>query len=299
MLRILNIDKPVGWTSFDVVRFLRRHFQEKKAGHLGTLDPLASGVLPVFLGKATKLISLFNEQDKVYRATLRFGVRTDTFDAEGQILEERDASQLTEHQVLRWLQTHEGWQEQATPAYSAVKINGVPAYELARRGHTVETKSRRVCLEALRLERFTAPDAEITVHCSKGTYIRALAEQIGQDLGVGAHLIALRRLGCGLTFQIEDAISPDELAQHDSPLIDPARVLQTFPKLQLSPADRGKIAQGQAVRVPSPLPQQTVSLGSTTNDWYQVGDETPEIWALGCLRQDAHGYLFQPNKVLI
>ena len=180
MLRILNIDKPRGWTSFDVIRWARRQFQEKKAGHLGTLDPLATGVLPVFLGKATKLISLFNEQDKVYRATVRFGIRTDTFDAEGQILAERDPSSVNETMVNEWLQRHLGWQDQQTPVHSAVKLQGTPAYRLARRGEAPELPMRRVFLEQLKLERFVSPEVEITVHCSKGTYIRSLAEQLGQ-----------------------------------------------------------------------------------------------------------------------
>ena len=164
MLRILNIDKPRGWTSFDVIRWARRQFQEKKAGHLGTLDPLATGVLPVFLDKATKLISLFNEQDKVYRATVRFGIRTDTFDAEGQILAERDPSSVNETMVNEWLQRHLGWQDQQTPVHSAVKLRGTPAYRLARRGEAPELPMRRVFLEQLKLERFVSPEAEITVH---------------------------------------------------------------------------------------------------------------------------------------
>ena len=297
MLRILNIDKPRGWTSFDVIRWARRQFQEKKAGHLGTLDPLATGVLPVFLDKATKLISLFNEQDKVYRATVRFGIRTDTFDAEGQILAERDPSSVNETMVNEWLQRHLGWQDQQTPVHSAVKLRGTPAYRLARRGEAPELPMRRVFLEQLKLERFVSPEAEITVHCSKGTYIRSLAEQLGQDLRVGAHLSALRRLRCGSRFVIEEAKTPEQLAQEVSPWMDSSKVLSDFPALRLPLEDRERIRQGQNVPL-SLASESAVPNEHTTEAWYQAGDEQ-ELWALGSLHLGERGPCFQPNKVLI
>ena len=297
MLRILNIDKPRGWTSFDVIRWARRQFQEKKAGHLGTLDPLATGVLPVFLDKATKLISLFNEQDKVYRATVRFGIRTDTFDAEGQILAERDPSSVNETMVNEWLQRHLGWQDQQTPVHSAVKLRGTPAYRLARRGEAPELPMRRVFLEQLKLERFVSPEAEITVHCSKGTYIRSLAEQLGQDLCVGAHLSALRRLRCGSRFVIEEAKTPEQLAQEVSPWMDSSKVLSDFPALRLPLEDRERIRQGQNVPL-SLASESAVPNDHTTEAWYQAGDEQ-ELWALGSLHLGERGLCFQPNKVLI
>ena len=297
MLRILNIDKPRGWTSFDVIRWARRQFHEKKAGHLGTLDPLATGVLPVFLGKATKLISLFNEQDKVYRATVRFGIRTDTFDAEGQILAERDPSSVNETMVNEWLQRHLGWQDQQTPVYSAVKLQGTPSYRLARRGEAPELPMRRVFLEQLKLERFVPPEVEITVHCSKGTYIRSLAEQLGQDLCVGAHLSALRRLRCGSRFVIEEAKTPEQLAQEVSPWMDSSKVLSDFPALRLPPEDRERIRQGQNVPL-SLASESAVPNDHTTEACYQAGDEQ-ELWALGSLHLGEQGPCFQPNKVLI
>jgi tRNA pseudouridine55 synthase len=297
VLRILNIDKPRGWTSFDVIRWARRQFQEKKAGHLGTLDPLATGVLPVFLGKATKLISLFNEQDKVYRATVRFGIRTDTFDAEGQILAERDPSSVNETMVNEWLQRHLGWQDQQTPVHSAVKLQGTPAYRLARRGEAPELPTRRVFLEQLKLECFVLPEAEITVHCSKGTYIRSLAEQLGQDLRVGAHLSALRRLRCGSRFVIEEAKTPEQLAQEVNPWMDSSRVLSDFPVLYLPLEDRERIRQGQTVPL-SLTSESAVPKDHTTEAWYQAGDEQ-ELWALGSLHLGERGPCFQPSKVLI
>ena len=297
MLKILNIDKPHGWTSFDVIRWARRRFQEKKAGHLGTLDPLATGVLPVFLGKATKLISLFNEQDKVYRATVRFGIRTDTFDAEGQILAERDPSSVNETMVNKWLQRHLGWQDQLTPVHSAVKLQGTPAYRLARRGEALKLPMRRVFLKQLKLEYFALPEAELTVHCSKGTYIRSLAEQLGQDLRVGAHLSALRRLRCGTRFIIEEAKTPEQLAQEVNPWMDSSRVLSDFPALRLHLGERERIRQGQTVPL-SPISGSAFPNGYTTEAWYQAGDEQ-ELWALGSLHLGEQGPCFQPNKVLI
>jgi tRNA pseudouridine55 synthase len=297
VLRILNIDKPRGWTSFDVIRWARHHFQEKKVGHLGTLDPLATGVLPVFLGKATKLISLFNEQDKLYRAIVRFGIRTDTFDAEGRILAEQDPSSVAETMVNEWLQMHLGWQDQRTPVHSAVKLQGTPAYRLARRGETLELPMRRVFLEQLKLEHFAVPKAEITVHCSKGTYIRSLAEQLGQDLGVGAHLSDLRRLRCGSRFVIEEAKTPEQLAQETDPWMDSSRVLSDFPALRLPLEDRERIRQGQTVLL-NPTSGSAVPNDHATETWYQAGDDQ-ELWALGSLHLGEQGPCFQPNKVLI
>jgi len=251
----------------------------------------------VFLGKATKLISLFNEQDKVYRATVRFGIRTDTFDAEGQILAERDPSSVNETMVNEWLQRHLGWQDQQTPVHSAVKLQGTPAYRLARRGEAPELPMRRVFLEQLKLERFVSPEVEITVHCSKGTYIRSLAEQLGQDLCVGAHLSALRRLRCGSRFVIEEAKTPEQLAQEVSPWMDSSKVLSDFPALRLPPEDRERIRQGQNVPL-SLASESAVPNDHTTEACYQAGDEQ-ELWALGSLHLGEQGPCFQPNKVLI
>ena len=243
------------------------------------------------------MISLFNEQVKVYRATVRFGIRTDTFDAEGQILAEWDPSSVNETMVNEWLQRHLGWQDQQTPVHSAVKLQGTPAYRMARRGEAPELPMRRVFLEQLRLERFALPEAEITVHCSKGTYIRSLAEQLGQDLRVGAHLSALRRLRFGSRFAIEEAKTPEQLAQEVNPWMDSSRVLSEFPALRLPLEDRERIRQGQTVPL-SPTSGSAVPNDHTTEAWYQAGDEQ-ELWALGSLHPGERGPCFQPNKVLI
>ena len=148
-LRIISIDKPKGWTSFDVVRFVKRQFQEKKVGHLGTLDPMATGVLPVFLGQATRLIPLFNNVDKTYRAVCKFGESTDTYDAEGTITQTLDSSFLNPQEVKKAVYSFLGQQEQQTPAFSAAKVNGVPAYKLARQGLEVPVKIRTVTFHEL------------------------------------------------------------------------------------------------------------------------------------------------------
>ena len=243
------------------------------------------------------MISLFIEQDKVYRATVRFGIRTDTFDAEGQILAERDPSSVNETMVNEWLQRHLGWQDQQTPVHSAVKLRGIPAYRLARRGEAPELPMRRVFLEQLKLERFVSPEAEITVHCSKGTYIRSLAEQLGQDLCVGAHLSALRRLRWGSRFMIEEAKTLEQLAQEVSPWMDSSKVLSDFPALRLPLEDRERIRQGQNVPL-SLASESAVPNDHATEAWYQAGDEQ-ELWALGSLHLGERGPCFQPNKVLI
>jgi tRNA pseudouridine55 synthase len=233
----------------------------------------------------------------VYRATVHFGIRTDTFDAEGQILAEWDPSPVNETMVIEWLQRHLGWQDQQTPVHSAVKLQGTPAYRMARRGEAPELPMRRVFLEQLRLERFVSPEAEITVHCSKGTYIRSLAEQLGRDLRVGAHLSALRRLRCGSRFAIEEAKTPEQLAQEVNPWMDSSRVLSDFPALRLTLEDRERIRQGQTVPL-SPTSGSAVPNDHTTEAWYQAGDEQ-ELWAIGSLHLGERGPCFQPNKVLI
>ena len=215
MLGILNIDKPKGWSSFDVIRFLKRLFNEKKAGHLGTLDPLASGVLPVFLGKGTRLIPYFNETDKIYRAHIHLGIRTDTFDAEGKILEEKECPEFSKKELESALDSFRGRHLQSVPAFSAVKIEGKRAYHLARQGKVLKMPKREVEFLELELEEVQLPYLQLRIHCSKGTYIRSLAEDLGSKLKVGAHLSGLVRLQRGKHFLLENTRSPEALEKLD------------------------------------------------------------------------------------
>ncbi len=210
------VNKPSGPSSFDVVRAARRELGVKKIGHAGTLDPLAEGVLVLGAGRATKLLSCLSGLDKSYRARLRFGVRTDTFDTTGRVIEERDASGLTEERVRSCLARFRGVTRQVPPMHSALKRDGQPLYRLARRGIEVERAPRRVEISRLELVEFSPeaehrpPEATIEIDCSKGTYVRSLVEDLGRALGTGAVMTALTGTRGG-PFRIEEARAPGRL----------------------------------------------------------------------------------------
>jgi tRNA pseudouridine55 synthase len=208
---VLVIDKPPGPTSFDVVRRVRRALGRVKIGHGGTLDPMASGVLPVCIGEGTKLAPFLLEADKEYEATVRFGVETDTLDATGQVLATRPTEGLAAAAIEAALVRLRGDIEQVPPMYSALKRQGRPLYSYARAGETVERAPRQVRVHELVLESFEPPDrARLRVRCSKGTYVRTLAADLGRDLGTGAHLVALRRIASG-PFRLAQALTPEAL----------------------------------------------------------------------------------------
>jgi tRNA pseudouridine55 synthase len=195
---VLVVDKPGGMTSFDVVRRIRRAAGVRRVGHGGTLDPMATGVLPVCLGEATKLAAFLLDGDKAYEATLCFGVETDTYDAEGAEVRRADAGSVDEERVRAALEVFRGTIRQRPPIFSALKRDGRPLYDYARRGEAVEAPERMVVVHELELMRFEGPAAvTLAVRCSKGTYIRSLAFDLGRTLGPGAHLRALRRTRSG------------------------------------------------------------------------------------------------------
>ena len=207
---ILNINKPRGKTSFGVVAVVRRLSGERRVGHTGTLDPEATGVLPVCLGKATRIVEFLVSTTKTYRAEVELGVATDTYDATGRIIQCGDISGIDRQQVEVALGAFRGEILQIPPMYSAVKHNGRPLYELARAGRTVERTGRPIEIHSLELVDWRPPLVIIEVVCGKGTYIRSLAHDLGQSLGCGAMLRELVRLRCGL-FSIEDSVSLPEL----------------------------------------------------------------------------------------
>ena len=210
MQGILIVDKPMDWTSFDVVAKLRGVLGTRKLGHSGTLDPMATGVLPVFCGGASKAVDLQLNHDKTYRATLRLGARTDTGDSTGTVLETAPVT-AGEKELLAVLPQFIGPQMQVPPMYSAVKINGQPLYKLAREGVTVERKARPIEIYGIEYGGSPAENEYVlTVRCSKGTYIRVLAEDIGTALGVPATLAALRRTRAG-AFKIEECHTLPEI----------------------------------------------------------------------------------------
>ncbi len=213
---ILLVDKPRGLTSHDVVRKIRQLYRTRKVGHAGTLDPLATGVLVVAVGDGTKILQFLFDDTKSYRATLRLGVATDTFDADGQVLATREVPPLDMDKINAACRPFRGVIEQLPPMYSALKHQGVPLYELARKGQEIERQARQICISRLNVCSYSAPELTIEVDCSKGTYIRSLASDLGDGLGCGAHLTALRRLRSGV-FSLENCYTLEQLRQLEQP----------------------------------------------------------------------------------
>jgi len=212
---LLLIDKPAGYTSHDVVARMRRHLRMKKIGHGGTLDPMATGLLVLLLGRGTKLSNLVMGSDKEYRGTIHLGVSTDSQDVEGEVLAEADASGVTAERIDAELKNWSGDLMQTPPMISAVKKDGVPLYKHARKGKTVEREPRLIHIYSFRQDRFEPPLVDFQIRCSKGTYVRTLASDVGDALGCGAHLCALRRTESG-TLNLNDAITL-ELALETDP----------------------------------------------------------------------------------
>lgn len=205
------IDKPAGVTSHDIVSKVRRAINMKKVGHTGTLDPFATGVLPVAVGEGTKGIQFLDESEKEYRAVLKLGVATDTQDLTGEVVSEREWGHLTAADLEAVVPRFLGKLKQLPPMFSAIKQGGVPLYKLARKGIEVEREAREVEIHSLTFEWIRLPEACFTVRCSRGTYVRTLACDIGEALGCGAHLLELRRTRSGL-FREANAITIEELA---------------------------------------------------------------------------------------
>ncbi len=212
MSGFIIVNKPTGATSFSMVSLVRRLTGVRRVGHAGTLDPLASGVLPVAVGHATRFIEYLDDELKTYRAGVRFGIETDTYDAEGEVTAESDASAVTAERIEAALVAFAGAIEQTPPLYSALKVAGKPLYRYAREGADVAVASRVVHVAAIELESYADGVARIEVRCGKGTYIRSIAYDLGRALGCGAHLAALERTSTG-GFDIGDAWTPEQLAE--------------------------------------------------------------------------------------
>ena len=310
-MRIININKAQGWTSFDVVRFIKRKFNEKKVGHLGTLDPMATGVLPVFLGQATRLIPLFNDTDKTYRALCKLGESTDTFDAEGRVTESHNIGDLNSEQVTKAVYTFLGTQKQQVPAYSASKIKGVPSYKLARQGLKVPAKTRSVIFHELDVEAVDLPFVKIRIHCSKGTYVRALANDLGQKLKVGAHLTSLDRLACGKWFKSGNSISIEKLeetvTENNVPWISPLELLDHLNTIVGSAEMVFSIKQGRSVEFfqqnwtdsDANLTENCVIESETNSVKTKVVDSCQNLVAIGHIMWENEASFFHPIKVFV
>ena len=240
------IDKPAGVTSHDVVSKVRRAIGQKKVGHTGTLDPFATGVLPVAVGDGTKAIQFLDESQKEYRAVLRLGISTDTQDLTGTVTCERDFSNVTAEDLQRTAQGFLGRIDQLPPMYSALKRDGVPLYKLARQGVEVERETREVEIHSLSFDWIRLPEACFTVRCSRGTYVRTLACDLGEALGCGAHLLELRRTRSGL-FDEAASLSIEKLSEsldQAGLLLAPDRALTHLTELQLTAEGGRKVGFG-------------------------------------------------------
>jgi tRNA pseudouridine55 synthase len=279
---LLLLDKPLGLSSNRALQRAKRLFRAAKAGHSGSLDPLATGMLPIFFGAATRLAGFMLEARKVYRVTAKLGIATTTGDAEGEITEERAGEQaLGLAAVAAAVAGFIGEIDQIPPMYSALKRDGVPLYRLARSGVEVERRARRVRIETLTIERYDWPVLELLVQCSKGTYIRTLVEDVARAAGTAGHVAALRRLGVD-PFGEEGMHSFERLEEAavagtlDRLLLPADAALQGWPSAHVDPADALRLAHGQAVAADSTLPGGRVKIYSAEGAFIAIGLVTAE-----------------------
>ncbi len=296
---IVSIDKARGMTSHDVVARVRRLAHQKRVGHAGTLDPAAEGVLPVCLGQATRLVEYLSERGKAYRATVRFGVVTDTYDAEGNVVREAPVA-LTREEIAAALPAFLGEQMQVPPIYSAIKRGGRKLYELARAGEAVEVEPRLVRIDTLTLIDWQPPDLLLDVECGKGTYIRSLAHDLGERLGPGAHLAALTRTRSG-PFTLAQSVTLERL---EAALAD-----DTWQDLLYAP-DEALLGWHAAIlgleseqRMAHGLPLEFGAYAGSEGDSQRTRDALLRAYSadgrfLGILRWDGQRQAWQPHKVL-
>ena len=270
------MDKPAGISSNDVVQQAKRLFGAQKVGHTGSLDPLATGVLPLCFGEATKFSQYLLDADKKYWAQVRLGITTETADADGEVIAQADTSGITESQVTAALETFVGEIEQIPSMYSALKHQGQPLYKLARQGIEVERAPRRISIYSAELLQFSEASIELRVHCSKGTYIRSLAEDLGAALGCGGHVSALRRLAAG-PYEEAQATTLDELREvgdvreMDALLLPVSSAVGSWPAVRLHEDTAHYVRQGQPVQVAH----------APTDGWVQIFELAEEDRFLG------------------
>lgn len=289
---VINIYKNTGMTSFDVVAMVRRVAKMKKVGHTGTLDPAASGVLPVCLGKATKIIDYIMENKKVYRVNLKLGMVTDTYDLEGEVLREKDASHITKDEILNCINTFLGTIDQVPPMYSALKQNGVRLYELARQGIEVHREARKITIYSIENIKIESNDnIQMDVCCSKGTYIRSLCYDIGEKLNVGATMTALERIQNG-PFIKEEAINIEDLTEEllEKHIISIEKALDSFEKITVN-EKFGKLLRNGVKVFDNRMYSEEVEF----NKLYRVYEDNGVFLGLG--KRDEKG--FKLEKLLI
>ena len=292
---ILNINKATGMTSHDVVASIRRLLKQKRVGHAGTLDPAASGVLPICIGQGTRVAEYLSESGKAYRAEIIFGVETDTYDSEGVVVRTASAADLTRAQIEQALQRFTGQQMQLPPRYSAIKLQGKPAYKLARAGEDISLAPRPITIYRLEVIDWLPPCLTLAIECSKGTYIRSLAHDAGEQLGCGAHLAALVRTRSG-PFSLLESITLDQLAdafaagddQKVARFLYPLDIaLQPYPALRLDDVTVERVLHGNPFKYDEHIRANLARVYDTAGRFLAIA-----AW------DEQHG-LWQPRKVLL
>lgn len=280
---IVLLDKPVGITSNTALQIVKRLYQAQKAGHTGSLDPLASGLLPICLGEATKISPFLLEADKHYAVSIQLGVRTRTGDAEGETVETKPVSGFDDETITNILKVFTGRILQVPPMHSAIKRNGQPLYKLAHQGIEVEREPRAVSIYRLHLVRNAGDVLDLEVSCSKGTYIRTLAEDIGNALGVGGHVAALRRTGVGpflpeqmVTLARLDAAAAEGLDTLDAYILPMEHALEHWPDVCLSDEMAHYVRQGHPVFVPR----------APASGWVRLRTAKQAFMGVGCVLDD-------------
>lgn len=286
------IDKPVGWTSHDVVARVRRLVDERRVGHAGTLDPAATGVLPVAIGLATRTVEYLAAADKAYRASIRFGITTDSADAEGDVTSTVNASHLQLSQINEALPAIRGDIMQRPPMHSAIRVDGRRLYDLARKGEEIEVAARPVTIHQLDVADWSPPDLTLDITCSKGTYIRSIARDLGELVGTGAHLATLRRTRTG-PFTLTDAMTLDDLADRlesdgwSTVAMAPDAVLDHLRVVELDTAQAMDWSHGKKIIMESAGPAaETIRAYDGHGHWLGIG------------QTDQSGHLLQPVKVI-
>lgn len=290
---LLLVDKPVGMTSFDVVKRVRRLLDTSKVGHTGTLDPKASGLLPIVLGRCTKLAKYLSNNRKAYDFGLEFGKFTDTLDSEGEVSHTCEWEHIQEPELAHAMETFRGDIKQIPPKYSAIKINGERAYDLARRGEDVEMKPRDVVVYNLALKSFEPPTAEFTVECGSGTYVRSLVRDIAVAVGSCAYTTSIRRTAVG-TFSIDQAVALDDLSPEDAveAVLPAAVMMEELPSYVASRDVSLSIGYGQK-------PIVDLSFEADHGDTVSVLDEDGELVAVATIRLTDDGRTqIKPDRVL-
>jgi tRNA pseudouridine55 synthase len=288
---LLLVDKPEGVTSHDVVAAVRKRVRPLKVGHTGTLDPLATGLLVLCIGEATKLARFLEARNKLYGVTALLGVRTDTQDITGDVVAEKNVGEVAEETIKKTCRDFVGAIEQTPPAFSAVRVNGVRAYKRARRSEEVSLESREIQISRIEIQRIRLPRVDFLVECSKGTYVRTLCHDIGEHLGIGGCMESLRRLAVG-RFDVADALPLDELHARETifeRLIPAQEAIAHLPVVTCDPEQAEKLSHGMAIAV---------------TDWAQASNTEAralgadsKLLAVGKVEADGEGLIFRPKRV--